>query len=212
MWRALRTELVYFVPWLLGGLGIAAFVVVVLSVLLRFLEEGDGPPVFVAAMMPVIAGMVVSFIALGYRSEERRARLLLAGDLTPRKLAGVTVLLPLSFVGVGTLAAAPMIGLADLISGRLEPASLMVVIGFAGQFLAYAQLGPLAQESAAARRQGRGRAAVSGWIVFVAVILVLATSQFVQHSIAGFLGVALAVIAAMAVAARLYLGRTDFTR
>ncbi len=28
MWHALRAELVYFRPWLLGGLGIAAFVVV----------------------------------------------------------------------------------------------------------------------------------------------------------------------------------------
>ena len=163
MWRALRTELVYFGPWLLGGLGIAAFVVVLLSVLTRFLGEGGGPPVFVAAMMPIIAGMVVSFIAQSYRTEERRARLLLAGNLVPRQLAGVLVLLPLCFVGIGTLAAVPMIGFADLISGTLEPSNLMVVAGFAGQFLAYAQLGPLAQESIAARRQGRRGAAVTGW-------------------------------------------------
>jgi hypothetical protein len=212
MWRALRTELHYFAPWLIGGLGIAAFVVVVLSVLMRFLAEGDGPPMFVAAMMPIIAGMVVSFIAQSYRSEERRARLLFAGNLTPRHLALIAVALPLCFVGIGTIAAAPMIALAHLISGRLQPADLMVVALFAGQFLAYAQLGPLAQESTAARRQGRSSAAVTGWAVFVAAILVLAASQIFQHSMVGFLAVTVAVVTAMGVAAGLCLGRTDFTR
>ena len=77
MWRALKTELIYSWPWMLGGLGIAAFVSILLSLLVRFLEEGDGPPMFVIAMFPIIAGMVVAFITQGYRAEERRARLLL---------------------------------------------------------------------------------------------------------------------------------------
>jgi len=188
MWHALRAELAYFRPWLLGGLGIAAFVVVLLSVLVRFLEEGDGPPTFVIAMFPIIAGMVVSFIAQSYRVEERRARLLMAGPLTPRQLAGVTVLLPGCFVGLGVLAAAPMIGLATLITG------------------------PLAQESTAARRQQRSTAAIVGWAVFVGAILVLAASQFFMHSIYGHFGVAMAAVAAMGVAAALYQRRTDFTR
>ena len=59
MWRALKAEIAYFWPWLFGGLGIAAFVVVLLSVLIRFLEKGDGPPIFVIAMFPIIAGRVI---------------------------------------------------------------------------------------------------------------------------------------------------------
>lgn len=212
MWYALRTELAYFRPWLLGGFAIAALVVVILSVVTRVLGEGDGPPTFVAAMMPIIAGMVVSFIAQSYRTEERRARLLLAGTLTPRQLGGITVALPLCFVGLATLAAAPMIWLADLISGTLEPANLMVVAGFAGQFLGYAQLGPVAQEAGAARRQGRRAAALTGWGVFIAAILLLVAAQMFQHSIMGLTGVAMAVVGAMWIAAVLYQGRTDFTR
>ena len=158
MWRALKAELAYFWIWLVGGLGIAAFVVVLLSVLVRFFEEGDVPPSFVIAMFPIIAGMVVSFVAQGYRVEERRTRMLLAGPLTPGQLAGVTVLLPVIFVALGVLAAVPMTALATLITGKLEASDLRVVAGFAGQFWAYAQLGPLAQESTAARRQQRSAA------------------------------------------------------
>jgi hypothetical protein len=212
MWRALKAELAYFWIWLLGGLGIAAFVVILLSVLVRFLEEGDGPPAFVIAMFPIIAGMVVSFVAQGYRVEERRARLLMAGPLTPRQLAWVTVLLPVFFVGIGVLAVAPMIGLGTLITGKFEPSALPVVAGFAGQFWAYAQLGPLAQESTAARRQQRSSATIAGWTVFVAAILVLAASQFFMHSIYGHIGVATAALAALVGAAVLYQRRTDFTR
>ena len=212
MWRALKAELVYFLPWLLGGLGIATFVVVVLSVLVRFLEKGDGPPMFVVTMFPFIAGMVVAFVAQGYRAEERRARMLLAGPLTPRQLAGVTVLLPACFIVLGALAAAPMILLATLITGQFQPSDLRIAAGFAGQFWAYAQLGPLAQESTAARRQRRSGAALTGWGVFVIAILILAASQFVMHLTIGHLGVAVAIVTAMAGAATLFVGRTDFTR
>ncbi len=212
MLRALKAELEYFLPWLLGGLGIAAFVVILLSVLIRVLDDGDGPPIFVIAVFPIIAGMVVSFIAQSYRCEERRARLLLAGPLAPRQLAGVTVLLPVFFVGLGALAAVPMIALAALISGKFEPSALSVAAGFGGQFWAYAQLGPLAQESSAARRQQRSGAASAGWAVFGSVILVLAASQFFMHSVFGHIGVAVAAFSAMGVAAVLYTRRTDFTR
>jgi len=212
MWRALKAELVYCWLWLLGGLGIAAFVVVLLSVLVRFLEEGEGPPSFVIAMFPIIAAMVVSFIAQSFRSEERRARLLLAGPLTPRQLAGVTVLLPACFAGLGIVAVVPMIGLATLITGKFEPSALPIVAGFAGQFWAYAQLGPVAQESSAAHRQGRSTAAIAGWAVFAGAILVLAVSGFFMQSVNGYLGIATAIVAAMGVAAVLYQRRTDFTR
>jgi hypothetical protein len=212
MLRALKAELEYFLPWLLGGLGIALFVVVLLSLLVRFLEEGDGPPSFVIAMFPVIAGMVVAFVAQGYRVEERRARLLLSGPLTPRQLAGVTVLLPVCFAGIGALATVPMVALATLITGKFEASSLPVVAGFAGQFWAYAQLGPLAQESTAARRQRRSTATIVGWGAFSGAILVLAAAQFFMHSIVGHVGVAAAALTSMAAAARIYEGRTDFTR
>ena len=212
MWRALKTELVYFWPWLLGGFGIAAFVSVLLSVLIRFMKEGEGPPMFVVAMFPIMAGMVVSFIAQSYRSEERRARMMLAGPVTPRQLAGVTVLLPLCFVFLGVVAVVPMIGLATLITGKLQASNLSAVVGFAGQFWAYAQLGPLAHESVAARRQRRPAGAIAGWTVFVAAILVLAVSQFFMHAIEGHLGFVMASLTAMGVAAALYQRRTDFTR
>ena len=212
MLHALRAELAYFRLWLLGGLGIAAFVVVLLSVLVRFLEDGDGPPSFVIAIFPIIAGMVVAFVAQSYRVEERRARMLLAGPLTPRQLAGLTVVLPVCFVGLSVLATAPMIWLATLITGKFEPSALPVVAGFAGQFWAYAQLGPLAQESSAAHRQRRSSATIAGWAVFVGAILVLAACKFFMHSIYGHIGVAVAAFAAMGVAAALYLRRTDFTR
>jgi hypothetical protein len=156
--------------------------------------------------------MVVSFIAQSYRAEEQRARLLLAGNLTPRQLAGIAVALPLCCVGLATLVAVPMIWIAALTSGSLEPANLMVVAGFTGQFLAYAQLGPVVQESVAARRQGRRGEALAGWTVFIAAILVLAVAQLFQHRVVAFAGVATAVLAAMWIAAALYQRRTDFTR
>lgn len=212
MWHALKAELNYSWPWLAGGLGIATFVVVLLSVLIRFFETGDGPPVFVIAIFPVIAGMVVSFIVQGYRVEERRARLLLAGPYTPRQLAWVTALLPTCFVGLAALAGVPMILLATQITGKFEYSTLPVIAGFAGQFWAYAQLGPLAQESTAARRQQRTGAALAGWAVFVGVILMLAAAQFFMHSISGHLGVAAAAITALILAQVLYERRTDFTR
>jgi hypothetical protein len=89
---------------------------------------------------------------------------------------------------------------------------MRMVAGFAGQFWAYAQLGPLAQESSAARRQKRSSATIIGWAVFVAVILVLAACQFFMHSLYGHIGVATAAFAALVVAALLYQRRTDFTR
>lgn len=212
MWHALRTEVSYFRPWLLGGLGIAAGVVVILSTLVRIAGETDGSPLFVLAMFPVIAGMVVSFIAQSYRVEERRARLLFAGTLTPRQLATVTVLMPICLVGLCVLASPLLIGLGSLIAGRLEAAALGSVGGFAVQFLAYAQLGPLAQESSAARRQRRVPAAITGWVIFGGTILVLATAQFFFGTVWGHLAQAAVVVLVAVSAWTLYQRRTDFTR
>ena len=43
MWRALKAEFTYFLPWLLGGLGIAAFVSGLLIVLTVFVNDSDQP-------------------------------------------------------------------------------------------------------------------------------------------------------------------------
>ena len=212
MWHALRAELVYFRLFLLGGLGIATGVVLLMSVLIRFSSDADGPPAFVVAMFPVIAGMVVSFIAGSYRIEEHRARLLLSGALTPRQLAWVTVLLPACFVGLSVLAMPVILGMATLAAGKFESSHLPTAGSFALQFWAYAQLGPLAQESCAARRQHRNRAGLFGWAVFAGVIVVLGACQLILRSTQGHLWQVVAIVVAMVVAATLYQGRTDFTR
>jgi hypothetical protein len=163
-------------------------------------------------MFPLIAGMVVSFVAQGYRVEEHRARLLLAGPLTPRQLAAVTVLLPTCFAVICAAAGIPLMALGALIAGGFEPTSTAMVTGFAGQFLAYAQLGPLAQEASAARRQRRNRASLAGWAVFSTAILSLAVCQFFVHTAYAQLGIIATILATMVMAAVLYERRTDFTR
>jgi len=212
MWRALKAELVYFWPWLLGGLGIAAGVGALLIGIIWFVPGADGTPGFLPEMFLIIAGMVVSFIAQSYRWEERRARLLLAGPLTPRQLAGVTVLLPACLVGLAALAALLKFGLFALVTGNVDLANLGFIGAFTGEFLGYAQMGPLAQEATAARRQQRGRAAILGWTVFVGAVLVLGATMVFRNAIQGYLGQLMVVVAAMAVTVWLYEGRTDFTR
>jgi hypothetical protein len=212
MWHALRAELAYFRPWLLGGLGIAAGVGGLLMVIIWLVPGADGTPGFLPEMFLIIAGMVVSFIAQSYRWEEGRNRLLLAGPITPRQLAGVAVLLPACLVGLAALAALLKFGLFALVTGKLQLVNLGFVGAFTGEFLAYAQMGPLAQEATAARRQQRNRDSIVGWTVFVGVVLVLAASMLFRNSIQGYLGQLVAVVTAMAVGAWLYEGRTDFTR
>ncbi len=212
MWHALRAELVYFRVWLLGGLGIAAGVSVLMLMIKWFVDDAEGIPGFLTSMFLFIAGMVVSFIAQSYRWEERRTRLLLAGALTPRQLAGVLVILPVCFMSAGALAGVIMIGLTALITGNLDHTDLRMTAVFGLEFWAYAQMGPLVQEAAAARRQGRGRAAIVGWTVFAGAVLLLAVGMFFRHLIQANLGQMLAIVMAMVVAAAIYQGRTDFTR
>jgi hypothetical protein len=215
MWHALRAELDYFRMWLLGAWSIAFAVALLLNLLVLF-GAGDGPPSIVAAGLPgmfmVIAAMVVGFIAQGMRSEERRARLLLAGPLTPRQLGWVMVLIPAILVTLGVLAGGLLIGVVSLVTGRFDLQSVGIVGGVAAQLFAIAQMGPLAQESTAARRQQRTRAALFGWALFAASILFLAAAQWYLKSIAGLLGQVALAAAAMIAAATLYAGRTDFTR
>jgi hypothetical protein len=156
--------------------------------------------------------MVVAFVAQGYRSEERRNYLLMAGPLTPRQLAGVLVLIPACLMGLGVLFSAIKIGLESLLTDRFDPESLRMTATFAGQFWAAAQLGPLAQEATAARRERRNRAGAIGWAVFVGTILLLAVSWLFSGATFGLVGPMIAVAVAMAAAVPLFEGRTDFTR
>ena len=215
MLHALRAELAYFRPWLLGGMGIAAGVVIILGVTFHFVGS-DGPPSHVAAglraFFPVLAAMVVGFISLSYRAEERRARLLLTTPLTPRQLAGVTVLLPAALFAIGLLAAALVLGIGFLISGRLEFETLRMVSGMAGMLFAIVMFGPLAQESTAARRQSRPGAATAGWTVFVLAILSLAVCQLFLGTLYGNLMQFVVGLIAMATTVPLYANRNDFTR
>ncbi len=213
MWHALKAELAYFRPWLLGGLGIATGVVTILAVIFRLYGGAEDVPSFLPGMFAILAGMVVSFIAQSYRSEERRARLLLSGPLTPRQLAGITVLLPALLVGIGALAAVPMLVLANLISSQVDLADTGLLGVLAGQFLVYAQMGPLLQEATAAYSQGRTAAATVGWIGIVLTIPVLIAFYWFDHQPLVYIPGYLILIAILMVASLvLYQGRTDFTR
>jgi hypothetical protein len=214
MLRALKTELVYFGPWMLGGLAIASFVSILLIVLTVVVEDSDGVPGFVIGMFPVIAGMVVAFIAQSYRSEERRARLLLSGPMVPAQLAVIMAVLPACLVGAGALYGVALVAGASLIvgSGVFEHATAPSLGLFAVQFWAYAQMGPLAQESTAAYRQQRGGAALGGWVVFVGSILFLIAAQFTLETLLGRIGLFAVIGTAVVVSAFLFAGRNDFTR
>ena len=223
MWHALRAELDYSRPFLLGGLALGVGVVIIVSVV--FVAVGDeGPPVRVAAglraMFLIMAPMIVGFIAQTYRSEERRARLLLSGPITPRQIAGAMVLLPVVLLGIGVVAAALMVGLDSLFGGRFEIGRLNIAAFVGGQIFAYVQMGILAQEATAARSQQRSRATAAGWTVFVIAVLLLATLYLASARgslgsttwpvmILGHLMVAAIVMVA---SVQLYAGRTDFTR
>lgn len=102
MWQAIRAELAYFRPWLIGGYGIAAGVIVIVSLVFYAVGE-DGPPAHSAAgirgMFVIMAPLILGFVIQALRLEERRTRLLLAGPLTPRQLAGINALLPLILLG-----------------------------------------------------------------------------------------------------------------
>jgi len=222
MWHALRADLAYFRPYLLGGLGLAIGVVIIVSVVFFAVGE-DGPPSHAAAgirgMFLMMAPMIVGFIVQGLRSEERRVRLLLAGPLTPRHLAGVNVLVPIIMFGAGVLAAALMLGVDFLVTGKLAPESLHIVGYVGGMMFMMQMIGLLVQEAAAAHRQRRRRAAAAGWASFSGGVLLLAAITVAVVFLQGpnswptlHIGNLLVAIAAMIATVVLYTGRTDFTR
>jgi hypothetical protein len=214
MWRMLRAELVYFRLYLLVAWSISFGVAVIVN-LLTLLADDDHPGTVVAAGLPgiffVIAAMIIGFVAQGTRSEERRTRLLLAGPVTPRQIGAVLVLLPAGLIGLGVLAGGLMVALASILTGQIELTPARMVGRVTGQMFAIALLGPLAQESTAARRQGRGRAAIAGWTAFVLAILLLA-AFLPMDGIFVIVGQAVIAVIAMVASAAMYAGRTDFTR
>jgi len=222
MWNALRTEIAYNRPWLLGGLGLAVGVVIIVSVVFFAVGE-EGPPSHAAAgirgMFLFMAPLIVGFIIQTYRSEERRARLLLAGPLTPRQLAGVNVLLPIFLFGIGVLASGLMLGIEFLVTGNLALESLHIVGYVGGLIFMGLMIGLVAIEATAAHRQRRLRAATAGWAGLVVGVLLLAALTSAVVFIQGpwswpvlHLGNLIVAVTAMVITVRLYSGRTDFTR
>jgi hypothetical protein len=200
-------------PWLLGALGIAVGVAILTNLLA--LLGGEGTPEFVGdglpAMFMVIAPMVVGFIGQGFRSEERRPRLLLTGPLTPRQLGILMVLLPTCLMALGVSASAIVLGVAHAVLGQVTPTTLIIVGSVFAQMFAIVQLGPLAQESSAAFRQRRRLASTVGWCGFFMSILLLVGCYFISRYQGMIAQAAIAVIV-MIMSATLFTGRTDFTK
>ena len=220
MWHAFRSELAYQKAYLLGGLGLAAGVAALVSVVFYLIGD-EGPSGHAASgirgMFFVMAPMIVGFIAQSFRFEERRTRLLLAGPVTPRQIAGASVLLTVALLGVSVLAAGLMVGLGVLFGSKLEPKGLQMIGYVGGLLFMMMQLGLLIQEAVAARRQGRVRAAIFAWAgVSVGALVMYALSFGAIWGSVGWIPMNLwnLIVAAAAGAASvvLYGGRTDFTR
>lgn len=214
MWLAIKTELAYFRPWLLGAFAIAAAIITFITVIFAIVPEGPdrATEAGLRGFFPLIAAMVVGFIAQSYFSEERRARLLLTGPLTPKQIGAIAALLPALLYVLGLLAAAAIIGVEWLLAGELNAQSFQIVAGVAGMLFAVVQVVFLAQESTAARRQDRSGEAFAGWSLFVVAVLFLTSTQFILGTVEAALGQIVIGLAAMAMAWKLYSARTDFTR
>lgn len=222
MWHVLRAELAYYRSYLLGGVGLGLGVSALVSVV--FWAVGpDGPPSHAAAgirsMFLIMAPLIVGFVAQGLRPEERRERLLLAAPLTPRQIAGASVLMSLVLLALGVLLAGLMLAGGALVTGRLETESLHIVAYVGGIMFAILQIIPMVQEAEAARGQGRRRAATLGWAGLGLVVVLFALPTVAAFSFQGshtwpamHLGNLLAALAAMVTGVALYTGRTDFTR
>ncbi len=221
MWRVLRAELSYSRPWLLGAFGIAVGVAILITLIFRVVDDAEAirNAVGLRAMFVIMGPLIVCFIVQGYRSEERRARLLLAGPMTPRQMALVNTLLPVAFCLVGLAAGSVSIGL-DLVLDTGVSSSTLYLAGYVGSLLfMMAFLGLLVQESVAAYRQQRRAGAGVGWTIFVLAVLVQAGLSAVSVITQGQLGWpelfgGNLVIAAAASSASVILHsrRTDFTR
>ena len=222
MWHALRAELAYCRPSLLFGLGLAAGVVLLVSGVFYAVGEHGPPPDIAAgirAMFMVMAPIIVGFVAQAFRAEERRSRLLLAGSLTPRQIAGAMVLLPVVLFAIGVLAAALVLGADALLTGRPALESLHLAGYVGGMMFMGTMIALLVQEATAAHRQRRRRSAAAGWASLGVAALFLAALTTAAVLLQGpmtwpslHLGNLVVALTAMVASAALYAGRTDFTR
>lgn len=213
MWHALRAELAYARPWMLGALGIASAVCLFVSIVFVL---GGGPDQPIAAGLRgfffVLSGMVVGYIVAGYRGEERRTRLLMAGPLSPKQLAWLNPTLTLLLFAIGVGAAGVLVAVEALIMQGLHAETWHFLNGQVATLLAVVQLGPLAHAAILARRERRQTSSVVGWSCFLVLVFVLALSQLrLGTAISSATLVAVALIAYF-VSVALYMGRTDFTK
>lgn len=222
MWHVLKAELAYVRPWLLGGLGIATGVGLLLTLIFTFGTDDSTDP-WVASglrgMFLLMAPLIVTFIMQGYRSEERRLRLLMAGPLTPRQVVLVSVLLTLTLLGIGVGLTLSLMLIEAALRGTFDFQAIHIATMTGGVMFAVGQMVALAQESTAARQQGRRAAAWAGWLTFVAAVLVYTGSQALAivtettvtrpmlHATNG----AIAAVAMLG-SVLLFERRTDFTR
>ncbi len=222
MWHVLKAELAYVRPWLVGALGIATAVGILITLIFAFATDDSTDP-WVAGglrgMFLLVAPLVVSFIMQGYRGQERRLRLLMAGPLTPRQVAWVSALLPLLLLAVGVALAGTLILVESALRGAFDLQAVHLAAMIGGVMFATGQMVGLAQESAAARQQGRRAAARLGWTVFVLAVLAYMGSQAVSivtqtsqtWPVLHATNAAIAVVA-MGLSMLLFERRTDFTR
>lgn len=178
MWRALRAEIAYYHPWLLGAFGIALGITALLAGIFSSVG-GDGPDPHAAAgirgMFPMMAPLIVAYIAQGYRSDERRARLLLAGPLRPLQLAGVAVLVPVVLAVLGAVVSAVVMAIEARITGRLDFESVHFVAYVGGMLFMMAFVALLIQEAVAAFRQGRRAVSIAVWVILVLAVAAYAS-------------------------------------
>jgi hypothetical protein len=222
MWHALRTELAYFRPWLVGAFALAVGVAALVSGIFRAVGD-EGPEPFAATgirgMFLIMAPLILGFVIQALRAEERRIRLLMAGPLTPRQLAGVSILIPVILLGIGILGAASLLVVDALITRAFAAESLHIVAFVGSLIFMGTMIGLLIQEAVAAYSQGRTRAAVAGWAVFAAGVLVLGAIQTRAVVVQGpltwpllHLGNLLVAVAVMPAIVLLFANRSDFTR
>jgi hypothetical protein len=129
------------------------------------------------------------------------------------------VFLPAILFVIGVLAAALVISADALVTGKLALESLHIVGYVGGMMFMGMMIGLLVQESTAAHRQGRLRAAAAGWASFVVAMLFLASltaaAVFLQGPMSWpslHLGNLIVALATMVASVAMYTGRTDFTR
>jgi hypothetical protein len=131
----------------------------------------------------------------------------------------VSVLVPLTRVVCGPVAAGLVRAVETAITGMVRGESLHIVGYAGGQLLLCTLIGLLIQEALVSGRQRRPRAAAAGWITLVAGTLLLAAVSFDAQASQGpwtwpiLHGAGLvAALGAMVVIVLLYTGRNDFTR